>query len=277
MVMTSNNAEQEFHEELERHSNLRTFSYPVLVRTEDGRELSIPLGRTFVHTELHDDSTGWDDPERDTPVNRTLNITSLGEIVGKGATNIGVIVTADGVPEEWKGVPLICKAHHTLETNHRPRNVVYELNQAYLVHKLGEAGLGPRYAGVTLQEIPNPSIGESPLRYWVAVMEYVGEIDLEDIRDMTFTPEEKNVLLQQLENFLYTVKGFTNGLGYDIGDYGIRVQREQGGNYRFYMIDVGFIKDPEAGIDVTRTISRYREFLRTSDADGNTTQDAGNL
>lgn len=256
----------EYTKQLKENSPKTTaFSDVITVANENWEPINFPkpvtVGETFVQQEIWDETTEWED-RPNSPVNRTLNITSLGKKLGKGATNIGYeVLEVDGLPEnENVEYPLVVKAMYSFKTDRRATDVVYMLRQADLVNELAEANVGPRQYGVVTQEIPTTPTKDPTkiLRYTVPVMEKVGEHDLGDI--YSTLPEEEQEQVEEVVLAMYQKAAeIGDRLGYDIGDHGVRVAKTEGG-YQAWIIDVGWLeKDQSPGFYPEDKIERLRK------------------
>ncbi len=249
-----------YSEKLRKNSSIDAFEIPIKINYEES-PVNCSVGETFVEQETIDTSK---EGTIKTPVNRTLNIKGLGKIVGRGATNTGIEVTQVEGLYENPGFEMIVKAYHDLKLNDSSNAIEYQLNQAHLIHELGQQGIAPRYVGMAVQQAPiENTYGEKP-KYYVPIMEKVGEFDLNEILEQKLSPKEEKQLEKELRRVLTEANQETTERGYDIGDFGIRVSKDQDGKFKVWILDIGFVpKELELGFDPEEHVEKSMRYHQT--------------
>jgi len=245
-----------YSEKLRKASLPDAFKIPVTINYESP-ETQITIGETFIPWELSDTA---DEGSIKSPVNRILNIKALGKVLGQGATNTGIEVLE---VEGMSNLPFeaIVKAYRELKVEKSARAVIYQLDQAHRMHELGLAGVGPKYLGMVVQEAPITNQYGDRVRFFVPVMEKVGEQDIEEISNQPLTKEERNDLRRELIRLFTEADKLTKDMGFIIGDHGVRVTKRDDGTFRTWIIDIGFVP-AELGLDFDpkETANKYVDY-----------------
>ncbi|MBD3366125.1 hypothetical protein GF360_02150 [candidate division WWE3 bacterium] len=235
-----------YQESLRKYSAPDAFEINLELEGVEGEAKDFSIGETFIEQELHDTSG---EGLYKTPVNRLLNITALGKVIGQGATNTGVeVLGVEGLPEGVETPPLIAKALHAMRIEKGADTNVYHLHQSDILHRLGEKGVGPKYYGVALQESPVENAFGTPTRYFVPVMEKVGAMELTDLLEQPLTEAERKMLEDELRRVYSIADETTKMAGYTIGDHSVRIGYSEEEGLQAWIIDVGFVPE-EIGLD----------------------------